>query len=89
MPAAGYTIRPPAVAGTFYPAAPRELAETVTLFAAEVNTVRVMKLWPRGLVADRPTEADERVLKGLAETEERKTDEAEGKGERHNEHAAG
>ena len=51
------------------------LQAQVTLFAAEVNTVRVMKLWPRGLVADRPTEADERVLKGLAETEERKPDE--------------
>ena len=48
------------------------LQAQVTLFAAEVNTVRVMTLWPRGLVADRPTEADSRVLKGLAETEERK-----------------
>ena len=51
------------------------LQAQVTLFAAEVNTVRVMTLWPRGLVADRPTEADSRVLKGLAETEERKPDE--------------
>jgi len=40
MPAAGYTIRPPAVAGTFYPAAPRELEETVTgLLAAAREAV--------------------------------------------------
>jgi len=30
MSTAGYNIRPPAVAGAFYPAAPRELEETVT-----------------------------------------------------------
>ena len=51
------------------------LQAQVFLFAAEVNTVRVMQLSPRGLDADRPTEADERVLKGLAQTEERKPDE--------------
>ena len=54
------------------------LQAQVTLYAAEVNTVRVMKLWPRGLVADRPTEADTRVLTGLAETGERRPDEDDG-----------
>ncbi|HEV3354934.1 MAG TPA: YihY/virulence factor BrkB family protein [Acidimicrobiales bacterium] len=51
------------------------LQAQVFLFAAEVNTVRAMHLWPRGLDADRPTEADRRVLTGLAEMEERRTDE--------------
>jgi hypothetical protein len=51
------------------------LQAQVFLFAAEVNTVRAMRLWPRGLDADRPTEADKRVLTGLAEMEERRADE--------------
>jgi membrane protein len=45
------------------------------LFAAEVNTVLAFHAWPRGLNADRPTEADESVLAALAETEERRSDE--------------
>jgi YihY family inner membrane protein len=44
----------------------------VTLFAAEINVVRKLHLWPRSLVADHPTVADEQVLTGLAKTEERK-----------------
>jgi uncharacterized BrkB/YihY/UPF0761 family membrane protein len=51
------------------------LQAQVFLFAAEVNTVRVLRLWPRGLDADHPTDADKRVLSGLAETEERRADE--------------
>src|SRR5205085_7407191 len=51
------------------------LQAQVFLFAAEVNTVRSMHLSPRGLDAEHPTEADQRVLAGLAETEERKSDE--------------
>jgi YihY family inner membrane protein len=51
------------------------LQAQVFLFAAEVNTVRAKHLAPRGLDADNPTKADELVLKGLAETEERKPDE--------------
>jgi YihY family inner membrane protein len=47
----------------------------VTLLAAEVNVVRARGLWPRALVADRPTEADTRVLTGLAKVEERKPEE--------------
>jgi YihY family inner membrane protein len=51
------------------------LQAQVTLLAAEVNTVRVLGVWPRSLVADRPTEADTRVLTGLAQMEERKPEE--------------
>jgi len=51
------------------------LQAQVFLFAAEVNTVRSMHLSPRGLDAEHPTEADQRVLAGLAETEERHDDE--------------
>jgi YihY family inner membrane protein len=47
----------------------------ITLLAAEVNTVRAYRLWPRGLQADRLTEADETVLRGLAKVEERRPDE--------------
>ena len=50
------------------------LQAQVFLFAAEVNTVRAYRVWPRGLDAETPTEADDAVLKGLAETEERKSD---------------
>jgi membrane protein len=45
------------------------------LLAAEVNTVLADRVWPRGLDADRPTDADTRVLTGLAEMEERTPDE--------------
>jgi hypothetical protein len=45
------------------------------LLAAEVNTVLAYRVWPRGLDADRPTDADTRVLTGLAEMEERTPDE--------------
>jgi uncharacterized BrkB/YihY/UPF0761 family membrane protein len=51
------------------------LQAQVFLLAAEVNTVRTMRLWPRGLDAERPTDADKRVLEGLAATEERRQDE--------------
>lgn len=51
------------------------LQSQVFLFAAEVNTVLVFRVWPRGLNADRPTDADERVLAGLAEAEERRPEE--------------
>jgi len=51
------------------------LQAQVFLFAAEVNTVRVFGAWPRGLDAERPTDADKRMLTELAETEERRPDE--------------
>jgi MEMO1 family protein len=37
MATAGYSVRPPAVAGTFYPDSPDELAETVTALLAEAR----------------------------------------------------
>jgi membrane protein len=51
------------------------LQAQVFLFAAEVNTVRAMRLWPRALDAEQPTEADHRALTELAEVEERRPDE--------------
>jgi len=47
------------------------LQAQVFMCAAEVNTVRALHLWPRGLRADPPTDADLRALRDLAETEER------------------
>ena len=47
------------------------LAATVTLVAAEVNVVRVRKLWPRSLAPPPLGGPDERVLEDLARQEER------------------
>jgi YihY family inner membrane protein len=47
------------------------LASTVTLYAAEVNVVRVRRLWPRSLVQPPLAGADEQVLEDLAKQEER------------------
>src|SRR5205085_6636170 len=51
------------------------LQAQVTLLAAEVNVVRVYGLWPRSLQPEHRTPADERVLRGLAEVEERRPEE--------------
>ncbi len=51
------------------------LQAQVFLYCTEINTVRALKLWPRGLDADNPTDADKRVLERLAATEERRKDE--------------
>ena len=42
------------------------LAAQVTLYAAEVNVVRVRHLWPRGMVQPPLTEADKEVLSSIA-----------------------
>ena len=48
------------------------LQAQVTLFAAELNVVRVRRLWPRRLTGDTAlSEADQRTLHHLAEVEER------------------
>ena len=47
------------------------LAATVTLYAAELNVVRVRRLWPRSLVQPPLAGADEQVLEDLARQEER------------------
>jgi YihY family inner membrane protein len=45
------------------------LLAQVLMYAAEVDTVRVLKLWPRSLEADKPTEADKRAYQLQAQTE--------------------
>jgi YihY family inner membrane protein len=47
------------------------LAASLTLYAAELNVVRVRRLWPRGLVQPPLAGADEQVLEDLAKQEER------------------
>lgn len=51
------------------------LLAKVALFAAEVNVVRHLELWPRSLHGDDLTEADERALRRYAKSEERRDDE--------------
>jgi uncharacterized BrkB/YihY/UPF0761 family membrane protein len=51
------------------------LQAQVFLLSAELNTVRTLRLSPRGLDAENPTDADKRVLEGLAQIEERRPDE--------------
>jgi YihY family inner membrane protein len=47
------------------------LGAQVTLFAAEVNVVKLNRLWPRSITREPPTLADERELERLAKVEER------------------
>jgi membrane protein len=47
------------------------LEARVALVAAEVNVVRANRLWPRGMLDDDLTEADERALRRFAHVEER------------------
>lgn len=51
------------------------LGAQLTMFAAELNSVRVNRLWPRSLVHPPFTETDERALKRLAKVEERHVEE--------------
>ena len=51
------------------------LGSQVTLIAAEMNVVRVKRLWPRALDPDDMTDADRRALEALAEVEERRHEE--------------
>jgi uncharacterized BrkB/YihY/UPF0761 family membrane protein len=39
----------------------------ISLYAAELNPVLARRLWPRSLVSDNPSEADDRVLQALAQ----------------------
>lgn len=45
------------------------LLAQVIIYAAEVDTVRAYRLWPRSLQADEPTDADKRAYKLHAKTE--------------------
>ncbi len=47
------------------------LGAQLTLFAAEINVVRVRRLWPRSFFSDPLLEADRRALTSSAEVEER------------------
>ncbi len=47
------------------------LGAQLTIFAAEVNVVRVRRLWPRSFFSDPLSEADRRALTASAEVEER------------------
>jgi membrane protein len=47
------------------------LGAQVTMFAAEVNVVRLHKLWPRSFFSEPLLEADKRALTSSAEVEER------------------
>jgi inner membrane protein YhjD len=51
------------------------LQAQLTVLAAEINVVRANDLYPRSLIADRPTEADNRVLARAAGVEARRPDE--------------
>jgi uncharacterized BrkB/YihY/UPF0761 family membrane protein len=47
------------------------LGAQLTLFAAEINVVRVRALWPRSFFSDPLLDADRRALRSSAEVEER------------------
>ena len=51
------------------------LGAQVFLMCAEINVVRVKRLWPRALDPERRTPADERALRGHAAVEERREEE--------------
>ncbi len=51
------------------------LASQITVYAAEINVVRKRHLTPRSLAPPPLTEADERVLADVAETEQRRPEE--------------
>jgi uncharacterized BrkB/YihY/UPF0761 family membrane protein len=51
------------------------LLAKLSVFAAELNPVIARHLWPRALVADAPTKADDQMLRTLAAQEQRRKDE--------------
>ena len=51
------------------------LLAKISLYAAELNPVLHHHLWPRGLQADNPTEADDHVLRAIAQQNQRRSDE--------------
>ena len=51
------------------------LTAQLTIYAAELNVVRVRRLWPRSLLQPPLTEADKRALTHLAKQEERRPEE--------------
>jgi len=51
------------------------ISSQITLYAAEVNVVRVRRLWPRSIVQPPLTPADKAVLVAIAEQQERRPEE--------------
>ena len=51
------------------------LIAQLTLYAAEINTVVVRRLWPRSLLGPPDAPADRETLRALAKVEERHDDE--------------
>lgn len=51
------------------------LLAKITLYGAELNPVLNRHLWPRGLKTDNPTDADDRVLRSIAQQNRRRPDE--------------
>ena len=51
------------------------LVAQITIYAAEVNAVRVQRLWPRSIVQPPLTPQDERELAAIARREERRPEE--------------
>jgi membrane protein len=52
------------------------LGAQLTLFCAEINVVRVRRLWPRSLIQPPPSEPDERTLIDATKSEERRPEES-------------
>jgi len=52
------------------------LLAKISLYGAELNPVLARRLWPRSLVSDNPTSADDRVLQYLSEATQRRSDQA-------------
>jgi uncharacterized BrkB/YihY/UPF0761 family membrane protein len=50
------------------------LLAKISLYGAELNPVLARRLWPRSLVSDNPTSADDRVLQYLAEANQRRSE---------------
>ncbi len=48
------------------------LGAQIVLYSAELNVVKVNQLWPRSILREPPTTADQRVLMRLARVEERR-----------------
>jgi hypothetical protein len=56
------------------------LLAKISLYGAELNPVLSRHLWPRGLLATRPTEADDRVLWAVTHQDRRRQDQRIGVG---------
>ena len=50
------------------------LLAKISLYGAELNPVLARRLWPRSLVSDNPTEADDQVLRDLVHETQRRDD---------------